>query len=46
MNSNNLKLHKLNHHNTKEEMKTQFKFYCEYCDYGVFIKNTYKDHVE
>ena len=36
--------HKLNNHKTLEERKKEFKFYCVYCDFGTFSKDTYNIH--
>ena len=46
ININNMKIHKLNHHSTKEEREKGFKFYCSLCDYGVFNKNTFDSHMK
>ncbi len=40
------KQHKLNEHSTKDERKKGFKFYCEYCDFGVFSEDLYNNHIE
>ena len=40
-----MKLHILNNHSTKEERKTGFKYYCEYCNYGNFAKTSYDTHL-
>jgi hypothetical protein len=40
----NMKEHILNKHKTKEDRKTGFKYYCEYCDYGAFMKLFYEKH--
>jgi hypothetical protein len=29
-----------------EEKETGFKFYCKYCDFGVFVESAYKKHLE
>lgn len=42
----NLKQHILNLHGTKEERKQQFKYYCDYCDYGTFAKPFYEKHIK
>ena len=38
-NKNNYLNHILNNHSTKEEQKEKFKFYCDWCDFGVFVKS-------
>lgn len=38
------KKHILNAHSNKETRKKEFKFYCDYCDFGTFSKNTYETH--
>ncbi len=38
--------HKLNNHSTKEERKTQFKYYCEKCDFGIFTESGFAKHNE
>ncbi len=42
----NMKLHIVNTHCTKEEKKQQFKYYCEYCDYGGFAKSLFDNHLK
>jgi hypothetical protein len=42
----NMKLHILNNHTSNEEKKNQFKYYCEYCDFGIFSELRYKNHLE
>jgi hypothetical protein len=37
--------HILNNHSTSEERKTKFKFYCEYCDFGVFVNSIMEKHL-
>ena len=39
-----MKKHKLYEHSTKEEREKGFKFYCSYCDFGTFSKDTIKTH--
>ena len=39
-----MKIHKLNKHSTKEERSKQFTFYCKYCDYGSFSKDSLEIH--
>ncbi len=43
-NEHNLKTHNLNNHQSKEDRKTQFKYYCEKCDFGTFIELTFTKH--
>jgi hypothetical protein len=46
-NTNNYSLmlkHILNKHSTKEERKEKFKYYCELCDFGSFVSNTFEVH--
>jgi hypothetical protein len=43
-NKTNMKHHYLNEHGTMEERKTQFKFYCEGCDYGTFSIDLFNVH--
>jgi len=45
-NNNNYLTHILNNHSTKEEKKNKFKFYCETCDFGVFVKSAYDKHIK
>ena len=45
LNKNNYLTHKLNNHATKEERKTQFKYYCDKCDFGVFTESSYQKHI-
>jgi hypothetical protein len=42
----NMKQHILNLHSEKEDRKKDFKYYCEKCDFGSFIKQTYNKHLE
>lgn len=37
-----MKKHILNKHSTKEVREKEFKFYCSYCDFGTFSKDTIK----
>lgn len=41
-----IKKHRLNEHSTIEEREREkeFKFYCIYCDFGTFSKQTYEIH--
>jgi len=39
-----MKKHRLNEHSTIEEREKEFKFYCIYCDFGTFSKQTYEIH--
>ncbi len=41
-----MKQHILNLHSEKEDRKKDFKYYCEKCDFGSFIKQTYNKHLE
>lgn len=41
-----MKLHILNNHSTKETKKSNFKFYCELCDYGIINEKKYNEHLE
>lgn len=36
--------HTLNEHTTKVEREREFKFYCLYCDFGTFLKDTIEIH--
>ena len=29
-----------------KKKKKQFKYYCEYCDFGIFSELRYKNHLE
>ena len=35
----------LNNYSTKEERKTKFKYYCECCDFCVFVKSMMDTHL-
>ena len=35
-----MKKHRLNEHSTKEEKEKEFNYYCVYCDFGIFSKDT------
>ena len=35
----------INNHSTKEERKDKFKYYCECCDFGVFVKSMMDTHL-
>ena len=39
-----MKKHRLNEHSTKEEREKEFKYYCTYCDFGTFSKDTLATH--
>ena len=39
-----MKKHKLNERLTKKEREKGFKFYCSYCEFGTFSKDTIKTH--
>ena len=43
-NNNNYLTHKLNNHSTKEDRSIQFKYYCSYCDFGVFTDSSFDKH--
>ena len=43
-NTSLMKKHILNEHSTKEEREKSFKYYCCYCDFGTFSKETLKTH--
>lgn len=45
-NNNNYLTHILNNHSTKEERHGKFKFYCEICDFGVFVKSAFDKHIK
>ena len=36
--------HKLNYHSNKEEREKEFKYYCNYCDYGTFAISFIEKH--
>jgi len=40
------KKHKLNAHSNKETREKGFKYYCKYCDFGTFSKDTLTTHNE
>lgn len=44
-NVNNYLTHTLNNHDTIENRKKSFKYYCTICDFGVFTESLYKKHV-
>jgi len=41
-----MKQHILNEHATKDERKKDFKYYCEFCDYGTFSVDFINKHTE
>lgn len=43
-NSITFKKHILNSHANKETREKEFKFYCKYCDFGTFYKDTFNLH--
>ena len=43
-NKNNYLNHILNNHSTKEERKEKFKYYCNCCDFCVFVKSMMDNH--
>lgn len=45
-NKTNFLNHKLNNHSTKEERKIHFKFYCDDCDFGVFVNSLMNKHLQ
>jgi len=40
----NYNCHVLNNHSTKDERKEKFKYYCEKCDFGCFVKSGFETH--
>lgn len=44
-NKNNYLTHSLNNHSTKENRKQEFKYYCDACDFGVFVESCYNKHI-
>lgn len=44
-NKTNLIQHYLNYHGNFEERKNNFKFFCEYCNYGTFSKSFIEKHI-
>ena len=44
LNKNNYLTHKLNNHSTLADRKKEFKYYCETCDFGVFVESCYNKH--
>ena len=45
-NLSSMKLHYLTKHSNKEERKTNFKYYCEKCDFGTFSDILFSRHNE
>ncbi len=45
-NNTTLKKHILNEHADKEKRKSDFRFYCKYCDFGTFSQDTMNIHNE
>lgn len=43
-NKNNYLTHTLNNHESLENRKKTFKYYCECCNVGVFTKSAYNKH--
>ncbi len=41
----NFKTHILNNHSTIEERKKEFLYYCECCDYGIYSKDLFDNHL-
>jgi hypothetical protein len=41
-----MKLYYLNNHANKEEIKKEFKYYCEACDFDNFPKGLFKLHMD
>lgn len=44
-NRKNYLTHTLNNHDSKEDKKEKFKYYCETCDFGVFTESSYNKHI-
>lgn len=44
-NNNNYLTHWLNNHDTKENRRDKFKYYCDICDFGVFTESLYNKHI-
>jgi hypothetical protein len=42
----NMKVHRLTKHSSKEDREKEFKFYCNKCDFGTFIKILFDRHLE
>jgi len=40
-----MRIHVLNNHSNKETKKSNFKFYCEACDYGIINEKKYNEHL-
>jgi hypothetical protein len=40
-----MKQHILNMHETKEKRKDNFKYYCDFCDFGSFSQKIYNTHI-
>jgi hypothetical protein len=45
-NLTNMKTHKLTKHLSIEQRKSDFKYYCEKCDFGTFGEILYNRHLE
>jgi hypothetical protein len=45
-NKKNFLIHVLNNHSTIEERKSQFTYYCECCDFGIFVKSMMDTHLK
>ena len=45
-NLTNMKAHYLNYHSTKKERKSGYKYYCDVCDFGVFAKKLFDNHLK
>lgn len=41
----NFKTHVLNNHSNVEERKKEFPYYCECCDYGIYSKDLFDNHL-
>ena len=41
-----MKIHKLNKHSNPKDREKEFKYYCKWCDYGSFSKDSYDKHTD
>jgi hypothetical protein len=46
INNINMKSHILRKHSSQECRQKEFKYYCEFCDFGTFNKYVYEKHSE